>query len=136
MLIPKTSNIVRSKCLTDRKLKTFCFVVESNCVAGIRIQRDSVRKTEQTQGRKPLHRDSGRSFEIIIIEVVVDRCYVVDPQEFDLIAGLKYVAQVVEPAHPRGALPFFGHREYQLQAVDYPEVSAVRIADADVVARP
>src|ERR1700685_3283187 len=111
MLIFKTSNSVRSKRLTDGKLKTFRFVVESHRVAGIRIQRDAIRESEQTQGCEPLHRDPGRSLQIIITEVVVDRRYVVDPQEFDRIAGLKNVAHVVEPAHPGRAFPLFGHGE-------------------------
>ncbi len=68
--------------------------------------------------------------------MIVDRRRVVEPQEFDLIARLKYVAHIIKPAHPGGAFPLFGHREDQFQAVDHAKVSAVRVAKADIVPGP
>src|SRR5260370_33197040 len=122
MLIFRTSNNSWSKRLTDRKLKTLRFVVESHRVAGIRIQRNPVREAKQAQRRQPLHRDARRSLQVSITEVVIDGRNVVDPQEFDFVAGLEHVAQVVEPTHPGGALPFLGRRENQLGASAHPKI--------------
>src|SRR6201999_4333410 len=102
MLIFRTSSNGWSKCLTDGKLKTLCFVVESHRVAGICIQRNPIRKTEQAQRCKPLHPDARRSLQSIIRKVIIDRRYIVQPQEMYLIAGLEDITHVVEPADTDG----------------------------------
>src|SRR5208282_6068641 len=107
----KTSNndwskrVARSKRLADRKLKTLCFVVKSHRVTGKCIQRNAVRETEQPQRGEPLYRDSGRSLQVIITEVVIDRRNVVCPQELDLIPRVEDVPHVIEPTDPGGAFP-------------------------------
>ena len=68
--------------------------------------------------------------------MIIDRRYVIDPQEFDLAAGLEDVADIVEQADASRAFPLIGHRENQLVAVDHAEIAAVGIADTDVVLRP
>src|SRR5580692_8704783 len=95
----------RSKRLTDRKLEPLCLVAKCHRVAGKRIQRNAVRKTEQTQWGEPLHRDPGRSLQVTITEVIIDRRNVVRAEEVDLVARIERVPQIIKPAHPGGALP-------------------------------
>src|SRR5579872_5105497 len=90
-----------SKRLTDGKLKTLCFVVESHRVAGIRVQWNPVRETEQAKGRQPLDRYACRTLKSIKLEVIIHGRYVVHSQEFHLIPGLEDITHVVEPADPR-----------------------------------
>src|SRR5450631_2372220 len=67
--------------------------------------------------------------------MVVDGRYVVDTQEFHLIARLEHVANVEEHADAGRAFPLVRYRENQLVTVDNAEVSAIRVADADIVSR-
>src|SRR5580658_1790008 len=134
ILLSKTSKYW-SKRLTDGKLKTLCLVVESHGVAGIGIQRYPIREAEQAQRRKPLHRDPGRSLQVIITEMVIYGRNVVFAKEFYSIPGLEYVAHIVEPADAGGAPPLLRLGEDQFQSADHAKVAAVWVADADVVAR-